>query len=40
MWELENCVTLDQALKLYAIHRMGLDIEACKLEDMKSERRA
>mgnify|MGYP000049086130 CR=1 FL=1 len=28
MWELKNCYTLDEALKLYALYRMEQDVEA------------
>lgn len=34
MWELKNCYTLDEALKLYALYRAEQDIEAGKAEDI------
>lgn len=37
--ELETCYTLDEALKLYALHRMDLDIEYGKSMELKDERR-
>lgn len=33
MWELKNCYTLDEALKLYALYRMEQDVEAGRVED-------
>lgn len=33
MWELQCCYTLDEALKLYALHSMDLDIERAKWRD-------
>ena len=35
MWELKNCYTLDEALKLYALYRMEQDVEAGRVEDGK-----
>jgi hypothetical protein len=35
MWELKNCYTLDEALKLYALYSMDRDIEAAQAEEMK-----
>ena len=37
MWELKNCYTLDEALKLYALYRMEKDVEAGRVEDMAKE---
>lgn len=39
--ELETVYTLDEALKLYALYRMEVDIEAAKASEMRedSERR-
>lgn len=37
MWELKNCYTLDEALKLYALYRMEQDVEAGRVEDMAKE---
>lgn len=36
MSELKEYYTLDEALKLYALHKMEVDIENCKAEDMKN----
>jgi hypothetical protein len=33
-WELENIYTLDEALKLYALHRMDKDIEAAQSKEL------
>lgn len=33
--ELETCYTLDEALKLYALHQMDLDIERGQAEELK-----
>ena len=38
MWELKNAYTLDEALKLYALYRMEIDMERGRAEEM--ERRA
>lgn len=35
--ELETCYTLEEALKLYALYQMEIDIEAAKSEEMKRE---
>lgn len=35
MWELKNCYTLDEALKLYALYRMEQDVEAGRVEDVR-----
>lgn len=32
--ELETCYTLDEALKLYALHTMDLDIERLKMNEL------
>ena len=37
--ELENCYTLDEALKLYALFRMDQDIEYGHSLDLKDNRR-
>lgn len=37
-FELETCYTLDEALKLYALYQMELDIDAAKSEELKRER--
>ena len=34
MWELKNCYTLDEALKLYALYRMEQDVEAGRVADL------
>ena len=36
MWELKNCYTLDEALKLYALYRMEQDVEAGRVEDIQA----
>ena len=36
-YELENCYTLDEALKLYALWRMTQDIEAAKADEMSKK---
>ena len=36
-YELENCYTLDEALKLYALWRMAQDIEAFHADELKSK---
>lgn len=33
--ELESVYTLDEALKLYALHKMDLDIEAAQAEELR-----
>ena len=35
--ELENAYTLDEALKLYALHQMDKDIERAQAENLKNE---
>lgn len=35
--ELENDYTLDEALKLYALHMMDTDIERGRTEDLKHQ---
>ena len=37
--ELEEYYTLDEALKLYALHRMTEDIKRIQMEKMEQERR-
>ncbi len=37
--ELETVYTLDEALKLYALYSMEQDIERCRIEDSRKERR-
>lgn len=39
MYELQNVYTLDEALKLYALYRMELDIENGRADDLKREGR-
>lgn len=34
-WELETCYTLDEALKLYALYRMDLDIENARYRELE-----
>ncbi len=34
MWELKNCYTLNEALKLYALMRMQQDVEAGRADDI------
>ena len=36
MWELKNCYTLDEALKLYALYKMDRDIEAAQAEEVRN----
>ena len=36
MEELKTCVTLDEALNLYALWRMTQDIQAAKMDEIKS----
>ena len=40
MYELQHVYTLDEALKLYALYQMELDIEKGHVDEMKKERRA
>ena len=35
MYELQNVYTLDQALKLYALYEMELDIEKGRADELK-----
>ena len=37
MYELKNCYTLDEALKLYALYRMDQDIERGKTEEANAK---
>lgn len=37
MWELKNCYTLDEALKLYALYRMDRDIESAHIEEVRNK---
>ena len=37
MEELKTCVTLDEALKMYALWQMTQDIEAAKADEMKDK---
>lgn len=39
MWEMKNVYTLDEALKLYALYQMGVDIEAAKLKEAEDKSR-
>lgn len=39
MEELKNCYTLGEALKLYALYSMDLDIERMKIEEMNERGR-
>lgn len=39
MSELKEYYTLDEALKLYALYVMEVDIEHCRADDMKKETR-
>ena len=36
--ELETVYTLDEALKLYALYCMELDVERCRADDAQAER--
>ena len=36
MWELKNCYTLDEALKLYALYQMDNDVEAGRLAELRA----
>ena len=38
MEELKTCYTLDEALKLYALYSMDMDIERAKIAEMNEER--
>lgn len=38
MWELKNCYTLDEALKLYALYKMDNDIESCRNKELEERR--
>ena len=38
MEELKTCYTLDEALKLYALYSMDMDIERAKISEMNVER--
>ncbi len=40
MYELKNVYTLDQALKLYALYEMELDIEKGRAKEMEGGGRA
>jgi hypothetical protein len=37
--ELESVYTLDEALKLYALHRMDADIDAAKADELRERGR-
>lgn len=39
MYELKHVYTLDEALKLYALYEMELDIEKGRADDLKREGR-
>lgn len=39
MYELQNVYTLDEALKLYALYEMEMDIEKGRADEMKKEGR-
>lgn len=39
MYELQNVYTLDEALKLYALYEMELDMEKGRADDLKREGR-
>lgn len=39
MQELKTCYTLDEALKLYALYTMEVDIERCRNDEMKEKAR-
>ena len=39
MFELKNVYSLDEALKLYALYRMELDVEHGRAEEMEKEMR-
>lgn len=38
MYELDNCYTLDEALKLFALYQMEIDIQRCKNREMAEGR--
>lgn len=38
MEELKTCYTLDEALKLYALYNMDLDIERAQIAEMREGR--
>lgn len=40
MEELKSCYTLGEALKLYALYRMDLDIERMKMEEINERGKA
>lgn len=40
MLELKEYYTLDEALKLYALHRMDADIEYCRSQELKNKTNA
>lgn len=37
-YELDTCYTLDEALKLYALHVMDLDIERARMKESEEGR--
>ena len=37
MWELKNCYTLDEALKLYALYDMGQDIQRQRADERREQ---
>ena len=37
MQELKTCYTLDEALKLYALYRVDMDVEAGQARDLSRE---
>ena len=37
-FELEEYYTLDEALKLYALHQMDVDIESGRIKEMQEKR--
>ncbi len=39
MYELQNCYSLDDALKLYAIFKMNIDIQSCKNKELAEKTR-
>lgn len=39
MFELKEYYTLDEALKLYALYTMEMDIERCRSQDLKNQSR-
>ncbi len=38
MTELKETYTLDEALTLYSLHKMSVDVERCRNEDLEAER--